>query len=73
MLYGNSVVSQRDVCKWIERFKNGHTNIKLEEGAGPATACVACLPVQNILVGGLREDCAVVDQLHQKASDCVRK
>jgi hypothetical protein len=31
--YGNSVVSQRMVYKWIERFKNGRTSIKHEEGA----------------------------------------
>jgi hypothetical protein len=31
--YGNSVVSQRMVYEWIERFKNGRTSIKHEEGA----------------------------------------
>ena len=31
--YGNSVMSQHMVHKWIERFKNGCTNIKHEEGA----------------------------------------
>jgi hypothetical protein len=31
--YGNSVVSQWMVYEWIERFKNGHTSIKQEEGA----------------------------------------
>jgi hypothetical protein len=31
--YGNSVVSQRVVYEWIERFKNGRTSIKHEEGA----------------------------------------
>ena len=30
--YGNSVVSQRMVYEWIERFKNGRTSIKHEEG-----------------------------------------
>jgi hypothetical protein len=30
---GNSVVSQRMVYEWIERFKNGRTSIKHEEGA----------------------------------------
>jgi hypothetical protein len=29
--YGNSVVSQRMVYEWIERFKNGCTSIKHEE------------------------------------------
>jgi hypothetical protein len=37
--YGNSVVSQRMVCEWIERFKNGHTSIKHEEGTNrPSTS-----------------------------------
>jgi DNA-binding MltR family transcriptional regulator len=31
--YGNSVVSQRMVYEWIERFKNDRTSIKNEEGA----------------------------------------
>jgi hypothetical protein len=31
--YGNSVVSQRMVYEWIERFKNGRTSINHEEGA----------------------------------------
>jgi hypothetical protein len=30
--YGNGVVSQQMVYEWIERFKNGRTNIKQEEG-----------------------------------------
>jgi len=69
--YENSAVSQQNVCKWIERFKNGHTSIKHEEGAGLATACMACLSAQTVLVWGHAEDCAVVDQLHQKAWDCA--
>jgi hypothetical protein len=32
--YGNSVMSQRIVCEWIERFKNGRTNVKRGEGTG---------------------------------------
>jgi len=31
--YGNSVMSQQMVYKWIERLKNGRTSIKHEEGA----------------------------------------
>jgi hypothetical protein len=31
--YGNSVVSQRMVYEWIERFKNGRSSIKHEEAA----------------------------------------
>jgi hypothetical protein len=37
--YGNSVLPQRSVYEWIEKVKNGCTNVTLEEGAGrPSTA-----------------------------------
>ena len=32
--YGNSVMSQRIVCEWSERFKNGRTSLKHGEGTG---------------------------------------
>jgi hypothetical protein len=32
--YGKSVMSQGIVCLWSERFKNGCTSIKHEEGTG---------------------------------------
>jgi transposase len=32
--YGNSVLPQRSVYEWIEKFKNGRTSIMHEEGAG---------------------------------------
>ena len=36
---GNSVVSQWIVYEWVERFRNGHTRIKHEEGDGcPSTS-----------------------------------
>jgi hypothetical protein len=38
--YGNSVVSQQMVYKWIERFKNGRTSIKHEEGARCPSASI---------------------------------
>jgi len=31
--YGNSVITQQIVYKWIERFENGRTSVKHEEGA----------------------------------------
>lgn len=69
--YGNSVVSQCIVYKWIEKFKNGCTNVKNEEGAGPATersiVRVTCFSAQNILFWGQKEDCVTMDQEHQKA------
>ena len=37
--YGNSVLLQRRVYEWIEKFKNGRTNVTHEEEAGrPSTA-----------------------------------
>jgi transposase len=37
--YGNSVLPQRSVYEWIEKFKNGRTSVTHEEGAGrPSTA-----------------------------------
>jgi hypothetical protein len=37
--YGNSVLPQRSVYEWIEKVKNGRTNVTREEGAGrPPTA-----------------------------------
>jgi hypothetical protein len=34
VLYGNSVMSQRIVCYWSERFKKGRTSVKHGEGTG---------------------------------------
>ena len=36
--YGNSVLPQRSVYKWIEKFKNGHTNVTHEGAGRPSTA-----------------------------------
>ncbi|PNF22874.1 hypothetical protein B7P43_G14964, partial [Cryptotermes secundus] len=37
--YGNSVLPQKSVYEWIEKFKNGRTSVMHEEGAGrPSTA-----------------------------------
>jgi hypothetical protein len=33
--YENSVMSQRIVCEWIERFKNGRTSMGKEPDANP--------------------------------------
>ena len=38
-LYGNSVFPQRSVYEWIEKLKNGRTNVTHDKGAGrPSTA-----------------------------------
>jgi hypothetical protein len=41
--YGNSVVSQRMVYRWIKRFKNGRTSIKHEEPDTRRLAPSSCL------------------------------
>jgi hypothetical protein len=38
--YGNSVKSQRFVCQWSERFKNGRTSVKRGEGTGRQSTSV---------------------------------
>ena len=39
MQYENSVVSQRIICEFIERFKTVRSSVKHEEGAGrPSTS-----------------------------------
>jgi len=39
--YGNSVLPQQCVYEWIEKYKNGHTSVTHEEGAGrPSTATI---------------------------------
>ena len=37
--YGNSILPQWNVYEWIEKFKNGRTNVTHDKGAGrPSTA-----------------------------------
>ena len=39
--YGNSVLPQRSVYEWIEKLKNGHTNVMHDKGAGrPSTTII---------------------------------
>jgi hypothetical protein len=38
--YGNSVMSQRIVCQWSERFKNVRTSVKHGEGTGSQSTSV---------------------------------
>jgi len=38
--YVNSVMTQRIVCYWSERFKNGRTNVKHGEGTGRQTTSI---------------------------------
>ena len=32
--YGNSTLSKKSVCEWIEKFKSGQTSVDHAEGAG---------------------------------------
>jgi hypothetical protein len=33
----------------------------------------ACLPLQNLLFFGHKEDCAMMDEVHQKQGDCAEE
>ena len=38
--YGQSTMSQRKVCEWVERFKSGRTHVTDEGHSGwPSTSC----------------------------------
>ena len=39
--YGNSVLPQRSVYEWIEKLKNGHTNVMHDKGAGRPSMTIA--------------------------------
>lgn len=57
--YGNSAMSQWSIHRCTERFKNGCTGIKREEGAGPTTEGnregVPSLSIQNFYSGGINK------------------
>ena len=38
--YRNSVFPQRSVYKWIEKLKNGHTNVTHDKGAGQPSMAI---------------------------------
>jgi hypothetical protein len=46
--YGNSVMLQRIVCKWIERFKNGRTSVKHGEGTGYQSTSITDADMERI-------------------------
>jgi hypothetical protein len=48
MQYGNSVMLQRTVCKWIERFKNGLTSVKHEEGTGRQSTSITDADAERV-------------------------
>jgi ribosomal protein S25 len=46
--YGNSVMSQRFVSEWIERFKNGRTSVKHEEGTGHQSISITDADMERV-------------------------
>ena len=63
--YGNSVLPQRSVYEWIEKFKNGRTSVTHEEGAGrPSTATTD---------DNIERVCDMVLKLVQRWKKCIEK
>jgi hypothetical protein len=48
MQYGNSVMLQRIVCKWIDRFKNGRTSVKHGEGTGRQSTSITDADMERV-------------------------
>jgi hypothetical protein len=48
MQYGNSVMLQQIVCKWIERFKNGRTSVKHGEGPGHQSTFITDADMERV-------------------------
>jgi hypothetical protein len=46
--YWNSVMSQRIVCEWIERFKNGRKNVKHVEGTGRQSTSITDADAERV-------------------------
>jgi hypothetical protein len=47
--YGISVMSQRIVCEWIKRFKNGHTSIKHGEGTRRQSTSITDADTERVM------------------------
>jgi hypothetical protein len=66
MQYGNSVMSQRIVCEWIESFKNGRTSVKHGEGAGRQSNSVTDADAERVYGVILQNGRVTVDEVaHQ--------
>jgi hypothetical protein len=64
--YGNSVMSQRIVCEWIERFKNGRTSIKSGEGTRHQSTFIIDADVEQVYGMILQNRRVTVDEVaHQ--------
>ena len=68
--YGDSVLPQRGVYEWTEKFKNGRTSVK-HEGSG---ACVARCSAKNIFFSeGIKRLVQRWKKCIEKQGDCVEK
>jgi hypothetical protein len=64
--YGNSVVSQRIVCEWIERFKNGRTSVEHGEGTGCQSTSITDADAERVYGMILQNRRMTVDEVaHQ--------
>jgi len=69
--YGNSVMSQRIVCEWIERFKNGRTSIKHGEGTGRQFTSITDADAERVYGMILQNRRVTVDEVaHQLQIIC---
>ena len=71
--YGNSVMSQRIVCEWVERFKNGRTSVNHGEGTGRQSTSITDADMERVYVMILQNIQVTVDevahQLHRFTTD----
>jgi transposase len=69
--YGNSVTSQRVVCEWIERFKNGSTSVKHGEGTGHQSTSITGADMERVYGMILQNRRVTVDEVaHQLQISC---
>jgi hypothetical protein len=62
--YGNSVMSQRIVCEWIESFKNGRTSVKHGEGTGGQSTSITDADAERVY-GMILQNRRVNEVAHQ--------
>jgi hypothetical protein len=64
--YGKRVVSQRIVCGWIERFKNGRTSVKHGEGTGRQSTFITDADMERVYGMILQNRQVTVDEVAHK-------
>ena len=63
--YGNSVKSQRIFCETIKRFKNAHTSVKHEKGAGRRSTYVTNANTERVRDMMLHNRRVIFEVAHQ--------